>query len=250
VIDEAIVNPVKNRRTPRLGPVVVMVSTPADLVRLQETLGSSVPFLKLYNSQLYLPPQGSSLPALAGPMMGAPYAAAILESLIVWGANEIIFFGWCGAISTDLCAGDIIVPTASLSDEGTSRHYGQALGEFIQADASLCHNLETTLKSHAVSVCSGLVWTTDAVFRETRAKVEHLQTAGVLAVEMETSALFAVAAFRQVRMASVLVVSDELGTLTWKPGFRNPRFKEAREIVADAIIELCGQRTQAHTHTT
>jgi len=182
-------------------------------------------------------------------MMGAPYAAAFLESLIVWGADEIIFFGWCGAISTDLCAGDIIVPTASLSDEGTSRHYGQALGEFIQADAGLRNDLKTMLKSHAVSVCSGSVWTTDAVFRETRAKVEQLQTAGMLAVEMETSALFAVAAFRQVRLASVLVVSDELGTLTWKPGFRNPRFKTARETTADAVIELCRQRMQAHART-
>lgn len=248
-MDAAIVNPVKNHRTPRLDRVAVMASTQADLARLRGALGPSATCRKLYNSQLYLPPQGSALPALAGPMMGAPYAAAMLESLIAWGAREILFLGWCGSISTDLKAGDIIVPTAAFSDEGTASHYGHRRGEFSHPDATLRRGLKTELESNQTPLYSGPVWTTDAVFRETRAKVQRFQTAGLLAVEMETSALFAVAAFRQVRLASLLVVSDELGSLTWKPGFKAPGFKAARETTAQAVMKFSRQRLQAPAHT-
>ena len=248
-MDAAIVNPVKNHRTPRLDRVVVMVSAQADLTRLQGALGPSATCRKLYNSQLYLPPQGSTLPALAGPMMGAPYAAAILESLIAWGACEILFLGWCGSISTRLQAGDIIVPTAALSDEGTAAHYGHRRGEFSHPDATLRRGLKTELELQHTRLYSGPVWTTDAVFRETRTKVRRFQAAGLLAVEMESSALFAVAAFRQVRLASLLVVSDELGSLTWKPGFKDPGFKAARGSAAQAVMAFSRQRLRALAQT-
>jgi uridine phosphorylase len=83
----------------------------------------------------------------------------------------------------------------------------------------------------------GTVWSTDAPFRETVGKVGAYQAAGVLAVDMETSALFAVARFRGIRLASLLVVSDELSSLSWRPGFKDPRFQAIR---SRAIHHLLG----------
>ena len=84
------------------------------------------------------------------------------------------------------------------------------------------------------------MWTTDAPFRETYAKVTKFQSEGVLCVDMETSALFAVSAFRKVDLAVVLVVSDDLYGMKWVHGFKEPVFKESREKVVRSTLEtLC-----------
>jgi uridine phosphorylase len=62
---------------------------------------------------------------------------------------------------------------------------------------------------------------------------------GLLAVEMEMSALFSVAAFRRVQLGGLMVVSDELGTLKWKTGFLNPHFWLASKKAARLAIESC-----------
>ena len=60
--------------------------------------------------------------------------------------------------------------------------------------------------------------------RETREKVERYQKEGVLAVEMEISALFTVAKFRGAELGAMPVVSDELATFKWRPGFKMEEF--------------------------
>ena len=64
------------------------------------------------------------------------------------------------------------------------------------------------------------------------------QAQGALAVEMEMSAVFTVAAFREMEAAGLLVVSDELSDYTWRPGFKTPGFNEAREKSCRAALTL------------
>jgi purine-nucleoside phosphorylase len=85
----------------------------------------------------------------------------------------------------------------------------------------------------------GKIWTTDAPYRETEDKVISYSQEGVLAVEMEMSALFRVALYRGVELAGLLVVSDELGSLSWKRGFDRPEFKKARVMAVDAVLRAC-----------
>ena len=56
----------------------------------------------------------------------------------------------------------------------------------------------------------GKTWTTDGVYRETRARVDRRRAEGCITVEMEASALIAVARFRGVRLAQVLYAGDTL----------------------------------------
>jgi purine-nucleoside phosphorylase len=86
---------------------------------------------------------------------------------------------------------------------------------------------------------AGAVWSTDGVYRETREKVETFQRAGVLAVEMEISALFSVARFRGVELGGILVVSDELSSFVWRPGFKDDRFIAGRHTACQMVKELC-----------
>ncbi len=84
----------------------------------------------------------------------------------------------------------------------------------------------------------GPVWTTDAIYRETPKKVAWFREQGALAVEMECSALFSVAAFRNVEVAALLVVSDSLAAGNWDPGFARTRFKTARQEACEAILAV------------
>ena len=89
----------------------------------------------------------------------------------------------------------------------------------------------------------GEIWTTDAIYRETPEKVRRYQEEGVLAVEMESAALLTVAAYRSVSLAGLLVVSDELSDLKWRPGFSNPVLKENTRLAGELLLRLSGTLT-------
>ncbi len=63
------------------------------------------------------------------------------------------------------------------------------------------------------------MWTIDAPFRETMDKVQEYARRGVLAVEMECTALMSIAAYRGINLAAVLVITDELFGEGWVQGF-------------------------------
>ena len=235
----AIVNPVKGKKPPETGPVAIIAATESDLrllARLTDT--PVVEQRKLYMSSLQVHADDRRRFTLAGPLIGAPYAAMIVESLGVWGVEKILFIGWCGAISHRLKAGDIIVPDSAIVDEGTSGHYCDPSCRVALPARPLVHKARLALQHHGAPFHGGAVWTTDAIFRETVEKVKYYQEKGALAVEMELSAIFTVAGFREMEAAGILVVSDELSDYQWRPGFKSPAFKAAREKVCRAALTL------------
>ncbi|MCP4118608.1 MAG: nucleoside phosphorylase [Desulfobacteraceae bacterium] len=237
--DKGIIEPYGARRGFESGSsLTVMVSTDPDLtyIKSNATKGTSKP---LFMGTLFT--QGEKGASFAGPYMGAPYAAMIAETLIAKGTGTIVVFGWCGAISPGLSAGDIIVVDGALSDEGTSRNYMEQPEPFprVLPDPELQQRLYDELSARELPVRTGTLWTTDAIYRETPKKIEYFRDRGAVAVEMECSALFAVAKYRKARIAAVVVVSDELSGDAWKPGFRSKRFKTSRKQVADTLLDLC-----------
>ena len=132
--NEAIVNPQKTKSSPDIGPVAVMAATGADLYYLCELAGyAKNDYQRLFMSRLYCDRRNSAGPSIIGPFVGAPYAVMLLENLIAWGARQIIFIGWCGAIADSVKIGDLILPTSGIIDEGTSKHYGSAENSRLQA---------------------------------------------------------------------------------------------------------------------
>jgi len=238
--NDAIVNPAKPKNASDLGPVAVMAATRTDLFSLCEVFNfDKNDFYRLMTSRLYvdrLQPQGFSV---TGPFIGAPYAVMLLETLIAWGARKIIFLGWCGAVSEKIKIGDIILPTSAVIDEGTSAHYGQRYAGSSHASSTLVSMIRQVLNQNKIDFQTGEIWTTDAVYRETRQLVERHQQDGTLAVEMELSALYSVAKFRGVALAGILVVSDELSSLDWRPGFKDERFVQGRRTACRMVEELC-----------
>lgn len=252
--DDAIVRPF-NLFAGDIGETVVMVSNEGDLLALCDILkidkGKSRKFLM---SRLYVGDGPSGKPeerlALMGPVVGAPYAVLLAETLIASGAENLIYFGWGGSLSEAVSIGDILLPDQALADEGISRNYlfdadvyesndNTTDAEIIsKASPTLLTAIADAFSQAGIEYHQGPIWTTDAIFRETPDKVRHYQQKGGMAVDMEVSALFSVAAFRGIQAAAVLVISDELFDMTWRPGFGDKKFIEARQKVAAVISQL------------
>lgn len=238
--DDAITYPVIGRGFPEPGTVALMVATQHDLQALCRLFKINADeYYPLYMSRMYVVSINGKRFSIVGPLVGAPYAAMILETLIAGGVAKIVFWGWCGAVSSEVKIGDIIVPNGSIIDEGTSRHYGADFALIAEPSREMTKKIKEALTRHCLDFHEGAVWTTDAIFRETRAKVERFQSQGVLAVEMETSALFSIGQYRAVKVGALLTVSDELDTFNWKPGFKNQRFKHSRRQTCNLMGTLC-----------
>lgn len=238
--EDAIIRPIKTRNSPDLPPPAVMAATRADLRQLTRALElKQTDARRLYMSWLYPGNGVSGSFSVAGPMIGAPYAVMVLETLIAWGGRYIVFVGWCGSISRQVRIGDIILPAAARIEEGTSGLYTPGGDRQSYPSFPLLTRMQSTLGALDIDVHQGVVWSTDAVYRETPTKVRRFQRDGVLAVEMELSALFTVGRYRGAEVVGLLVVSDELTPLKWKPGFKSDAFNKGRKSAIRAVVHLC-----------
>ncbi len=244
--DLCLIDPRRGRTEAPLPPLAILVFSPEDLGTFSCCFSEApVRSHRLYLSEIRTGSRQGTRIALAGPMLGAPQTILVLEKMIALGATKFIAVGWCGSLQKDVCIGDVVLPSTAICEEGTSAHYPDAPP---LPSPPLLESLRSTLSDTGLKLHEGPVWTTDAPFRETVAKVQRFQADGVLSVDMETSALFTVSRFRGVDMAVVLVVSDDLSGLKWVHGFRDPAFKEARtKVVESTLNAIClAARTIAH----
>ena len=235
---EGIIRPGRRKHDPEIGPDAIMVMIPSDLDRLIKcNTGKKMASFDMTFFTLYLVEERGSLLCFSGPFLGAPQAVMGLEKLIALGAERIWVTGWCGSLIPGVQIGDFIIPTWTISEEGTSRHYPIENGD-IQTDDLLNQMLEERLLEMDQAFRKGPVWTTDAPYRETPEKIQKFGDMGILAVDMELSALITVSIFRKARLAGLLVVSDELFHLKWKPGFGSPSLEKSTRLAADLLMEL------------
>jgi len=171
--------------------------------------------------------------------MGAPMAVICLEKLIALGAKRIIVCGWCGSLLPDLGLGELVLPTWAISEEGTSAHY--PLAGRSESSPKLRKSLKDFFADKGQEPWEGPVWTTDALYRETREKVVRYGAEGILAVDMESSALMQVAAFRQVELAVVMMVSDLLWQEPWRPAFQSKEFRRRSQGLVEDLLRWIGE---------
>ncbi len=237
-IQEGIIRPMRTKTDLEVGSDVLMVMGTSDLdyfVSLKQGKNFSRVEMGFFN--LYQVKDGDISFTLAGSFLGAPQAVMGMEMIIPLGVKRIWVFGWCGSLDPTLRIGDLVIPTRGISEEGTSQHY--PIGEMpLTTDTALNEILVEALEKEGQTVRRGMVWTTDAPFRETPSKVKEFQDRGVLAVDMEMSALMTLAIFRDVKLTGLLVVSDELFDLKWNPGFSSPEFQKGLGFAREFLLRL------------
>ena len=149
------------------------------------------------------------------PGVCAPLCAAMLEELVARGCNKFIACGGAGVLDSSIAVSEIVVPTVAVRDEGTSYHYLPPCRE-VEASPDAVAAIETILKKHKITYRCAKTWTTDAIYRETPAKIQLRKKEGCSVVEMEAAAFFAVAKFRNVKFGQILYGGDDVGGEVWQ----------------------------------
>lgn len=170
------------------------------------------------------------------PIVGAPAAAGMMEEIIAGGCKYFVFLGCCGVLRHDIADGHIIVPTAAIRDEGLSYHYLPAAEE-ITLDERSVWAMREAMKTLELPYVEAKTWTTDAIYRETPKKVAMMREKGCACVEMECSALAAVARFRGVPFAQFLWSADNLDAPEWEKRGLNTRGEGSAELYMRAAVE-------------
>ncbi|WP_342045756.1 purine-nucleoside phosphorylase [Bacillus sp. OTU530] len=151
--------------------------------------------------------------SVQGTGMGIPSISIYVNELIQsYGVKNLIRVGTCGGIQKDVKVRDVILAMTSCTDSSINRL------TFPGFDFSPCANFDLLRKAYEAGIGKGLyvrvgnVLTADIFYRESMDIVKKLGDYGVLAVEMETTALYTLAAKYGVNALSVLTVSDHIFT--------------------------------------
>ena len=152
--------------------------------------------------------------ALFHPGVGAPLAAGFLEELIALGSRRFIACGGAGVLDKQIAVGHVIVARAAIRDEGTSYHYLPPSRE-VEVPLQVVQTIEDVLLRNHCNYIVAKTWTTDAMYRETPAKIRQRRDEGCLTVEMEAAAFFAVAQYRGVQFGQLLYGGDDISGSEW-----------------------------------
>jgi uridine phosphorylase len=183
------------------------------LVKIQDLM---IPAPSVHPNVVYKMEYEEKTIAVAHPGIGAALAAGTLEELIALGCRRFVACGSAGVLKPELKRGAVIIPRLAVRDEGTSYHYCPPARE-IEMDAVIVRKLEKVLMKQGISYEIGKTWTTDGFYRETKGKVANRGAEGCLTVDMECSALIAVAEFRDVAFGQYLAVADDVSGDEWDP---------------------------------
>ena len=143
--------------------------------------------------------------------MGTPSLSIVVEELLRLGARRLIRVGTCGGIGAGLRTGDLVIATAACPVDGATRTYLHGEAYAPAADFALTRALVDAAGAQGIAVRTGLVASVDVFYNPDSDYAQRWRDRGVLAFEMEASALFYLAARSGVQAACALTVSDVLG---------------------------------------
>lgn len=178
--------------------------------------------------------------------IGGPSAAIAMEELVNIGGETFIRVGTCGAMQMDMMGGDLVIATAAVRNEGTSREYAPIEYPAV-ADFEITNALVDSAKALNQKYHVGVVQCKDSFYGQHSPDTKPVGQdllyrwnawirMGCLASEMESAALFTVANYRRVRCGSVfLCVANQERE---KAGLDNPVVHDTDAAIRTGIEAL------------
>ena len=197
-------------------------------IRVVETLNSPLGSHNIYELKYK-----DMLINIFNPGLGGPMAAGFLEELISLGCENFMACGGAGVLDSSIEMGQLIIPITASRDEGTSYHYIMAEQELKLKDEVL-EVIENVLTINNINYLKGKTWTTDAIYRETKNKIDKRKKEKCITVEMEFASMLAVSIFRNVNFGQLLYGGDNLDGTIWE--YRNWRENES---IQSKMLWLC-----------
>jgi uridine phosphorylase len=185
----------RQKKTPKkTAPRICVLDPDGDLVRyLRKTDQAKLSKgWACYHTELYEFEVGGMHLGVVGCAVGAPFAVLVAEEMFASGCKLVVSVTSAGQILSVRPPPYFVLVTRALRDEGTSYHYLPA-SDYTEIQPKMLSFARRALSTIEPSVEEGAVWTTDAPFRETKQAIAAAKKERLLAVEMESAALYALA---------------------------------------------------------
>ena len=232
-VDDKIVRMVLETSSSNINEIVLMPAVKMVMKKLVNRLQNKIVHGRVYNGTL----NGIKVSIIRS-QIGCPNAALTLEGLKRSKAKIVVRVDFCGGIygeNTTINIGDILIPKSAYCGDGTSSEYLRANQTLLNRLESVTNPLSTTqnliaspqtifiskpneiLKKLLIrearslypgKIYPGKIWTTDALFCETYEFLRSLNSIDIKAIDMESSILFLLGQLYNLKVASILSVSD------------------------------------------
>ncbi|MET8065422.1 purine-nucleoside phosphorylase [Micromonospora sp. NPDC005313] len=177
--------------------------------------------------------------SVQGSGMGMPSASIYAHELVnEYGVKSLIRVGSCGALTEDLQLRDVVAAIGSSTDSNMNRMRFDGLIDYAPvADFGLLRTSVEVAERRGIAMRVGPILAADAFYTDRPDLYDRLADYGVLAVEMESAALYTIAARFKARALTILTVSDHIktGEKTTSQE-REQTFGQMVEIALDTII--------------
>lgn len=151
--------------------------------------------------------------SVQGTGMGAPSISIYANELITsYNVKNLIRIGTCGSLQENVKVRDVVLAMTSSSDSNQNRLRFNGMDYAPTASFKLLQRAYEAAKNKGIDCNVGNILTTDTFYGDNPEGWKLWAKYGVLAVEMETSALYTIAAKYNVDALTILTVSDSLVT--------------------------------------
>ncbi len=183
--------------------------------------------------------------------IGIPSFSVYVHELIhVYGAKKLIRIGTCGGMHEKLNLRDVVIAQGSSTDSAIIHQtFGGAINFSLVADFDLLQKAVVCAKNLNIPVKVGNIFCTDTYYNDYSSPNgtftsggltldEKMMRHGILAVEMESAALYLLAAAAQIQALAIFTVSNHIFRKEEAPPEdREKNFNDMIKIALDTVIQ-------------
>jgi purine-nucleoside phosphorylase len=151
--------------------------------------------------------------SIMGSGMGMPSISIYAHELFdYYGVQKIVRVGTCGSLQDGMQLGDLILATAASTDSAMNRQRFNGWDYSAAADSELIESVLSTATQHGLPVRAGEVFATDFFYHPDPDFIARVTAMGILALDMESAALYALARQHGKKALTLLSVTDVIPT--------------------------------------
>jgi purine-nucleoside phosphorylase len=177
--------------------------------------------------------------SIMGSGMGMPSISIYAHELFdYYGVKQIIRVGTCGGLLADMQVGDLVMASAASTDSAMNRQRFGGWDFSASADFELLRLVYEKAVSRNLKIRTGNVFSSDWFYHPDELFIEKMQKMGILAIDMESAALYALAHQHGKRALTILSVSDVIPTgERASHETRQNAFGAVIEVLLEAVLE-------------
>lgn len=177
--------------------------------------------------------------SIMGSGMGMPSISIYAHELFdFYGVKQIIRVGTCGGLLADMQVGDLVMAVAASTDSAMNRQRFGNWDYSASADIELFRRVYDKAVQAGLKIMAGNVFSTDWFYHPDQDFIQKVQQMGILALDMETAALYALANQHGRRALTILSVSDVIPTgERASHEVRQNAFGAVIQVVLEALLE-------------